>query len=754
MQSATTRARHRLALPLGYQLGSYEFQEQLGFGSFGITYLAYDHMLSRRVAIKELLPTMIVTRLDTVRVEPHTAEDEEQWMWAQERFVEEAQAVAVCQHPNVLHVFEAFRANGTAYMVTKFEEGYTLTHWLKNLGRPPTESELRGVLDPLLSALDTVHARQFLHRDIKPDNIYMAEGNRPVLIDFGSARQDVTQRSVPMTAIVTEGYAPFEQYSETGHQGPWTDLYALAAVMYCAIVGQKPPTATERAASGEDDPCLCLASMYASEYSINLLSAIDAALRLNARSRPQSTDEWRHILSGSSAARPPGTRTPSGFPTGRSGKGRPGSGDSAAGGSQGAYSYLPATGGGAAPAAPPVAPPARTKGRLLPWLVVIVMLLGAIGAWAVYQTKMANDREAARKAAETEAAKQARSEKDAADIRAQAEAAARAKQIAEEELQKQKDENDALKRKLNATPAPTPPPAVPVVFTPPPTPAPPPADPTTLASEAQPYVNSLGMEFVPAGTPGVLFCRKDTTRGLWRRYLSSSGTKPNPGMYVLTFDGQGYTWIWDPKASWEKPGFSQFEDHPVVGVNWTEARAFCQWLSRQENRTYRLPTDEEWSKAAVPKVSELSSRVGGDDYPWGSSWPPPGDAGNYAGQEIHSGMTQSASFIDGFSDGYPRTSPVGRFKANRYGLYDMGGNVWQWCEDEYRTYMNDSDALEEISALRHERADDGTPMRVLRGASWFSSRPMMLRTSFHLFDHPVSRYDYYGFRVVLEVSRR
>jgi serine/threonine protein kinase len=417
------KERHRLALPLGYQLGSYQFQEQLGFGSFGITYLAYDQMLSRKVAIKELLPTMIATRCDTVRVEPHTSEDEEQWVWAQERFVAEAQTVAKCKHPNVLHVFEAFRANGTAYMVTQFEDGCTLTRWLKNLGRSPTESELRGILDPLLSALDTVHAQQFLHRDIKPDNIYMTAGNRPVLIDFGSARQDVTQRSVPMTAIVTEGYAPFEQYSENGRQGPWTDLYALAAVMYCAIVGHKPPSAAERAAAGEEDPCICLAAAYASQYSAGLLQSIDAGLRLNARSRPQSTAEWRHILSGSIPIRPEGTRIPTGFPRTQATP-------------QNQQAPLESTTGRHV---------ASHQSRAFQWFVMAALLcLGAV----VFFMLVDNGRRHEPADVENSAAQKKKDEE-----------AKRAAAVAAEEMRRKllvaEEENQRLKKQLQATPSPT-----------------------------------------------------------------------------------------------------------------------------------------------------------------------------------------------------------------------------------------------------------------------------------------------------------
>jgi len=159
----------------------------------------------------------------------------------------------------------------------------------------PDEGELRGVLMPLLSGLERVHDAGFLHRDIKPDNIYLTTNGRPVLLDFGSARQAVSNRSMAMTSIVTSGYAPFEQYYEDGNQGPWSDIYAMGAVMYRAIVGKKPPESTRRL---KDDPCEKLATRYDGQYDPHFLKAIDKALSVNETKRPQSVAEWRGMLGG------------------------------------------------------------------------------------------------------------------------------------------------------------------------------------------------------------------------------------------------------------------------------------------------------------------------------------------------------------------------------------------------------------------------------------------------------------------------
>jgi parallel beta-helix repeat protein len=295
--------QHLLALPEGYRLGKYLLHGVLGSGGFGITYLAEDTSLGRRVAIKELLPGDFATRVGEATVAPKGREgDRENLEWAQARFLEEGRVLAACAHSNVVGVYEAIVANGTAYLVTRYEEGQDLERWLRGLGRAPTEVELRGILWPLLSGLEQMHQTGFLHRDIKPENIYLTTKGIPVLLDFGSARQAIGTRSRMLTAVVTPGYAPFEQYHEGGHQGPWTDIYALGAVMHRAITGQKPPEAAGRMMG--NDPYKSLAATQGSQYSAAFLKGLDRALRVKVSERPQSIAEWRALLGEGAVAAP------------------------------------------------------------------------------------------------------------------------------------------------------------------------------------------------------------------------------------------------------------------------------------------------------------------------------------------------------------------------------------------------------------------------------------------------------------------
>ena len=215
------------------------------------------------------------------------------------------------------------------------------------------------------------------------------------------------------------------------------------------------------------------------------------------------------------------------------------------------------------------------------------------------------------------------------------------------------------------------------------------------------------------------------------------------------------SWQLDNGASWSNPRFEQTDAHPVVGVSLDDGRAFCEWLTEKERKAgllppgaaYRLPKDEEWSVA-----------VGPTKYPWGDNWPPYGKVGNYADANFAASPPgKGLPVVPWLQDGWARTSPVGSYRQNLYGLYDMGGNVWQWCDTEYKASMNDAEALEKHPSLKSEKATDGTYYQVLRGGSWFNYDAISLRSTYRSCDpkgdgaHPRSRNDYDGFRCVLAI---
>jgi serine/threonine protein kinase/formylglycine-generating enzyme required for sulfatase activity len=235
----------------------------------------------------------------------------------------------------------------------------------------------------------------------------------------------------------------------------------------------------------------------------------------------------------------------------------------------------------------------------------------------------------------------------------------------------------------------------------------------TPVPESAPAANSLGMKFVPVGD--VQFSVYLTTRKDFEAFATATGLK---------------------SEAWRNPGFKQDTDHPVVNVTWREAEAFCKWLTEKERKAgllksgeaYRLPTDVEWSKAvglpaesgATPEERDMGVQ---DVYPWGNQWPPPAGAGNYAGEE-----TQTEIPIPNYNDGFPNTSPVGKFRANALGLHDMGGNVWQWVGDFWNS---------------ENRA------KTLRGGSWYNGAiPLSLLSSCRISSSPDTLHDTYGFRIV------
>jgi serine/threonine protein kinase len=301
----TDTIEYHNTLPIGYRLQDYEIQAIIGVGGFGITYLAKDMHLNHKVAIKEYFPNDLAVRDNTHSVQPKSQQDSQGFAWGLERFIQEARTLAQFKHLNIVRVLRFFEGHNTGYIVMEYERGQSLEEALKG-GETATEEELMTILPPLLDALGTLHNANFLHRDIKPSNIYLRDkDNSPVLIDFGAARYDVSSRSRSVTSIVTPGYAPFEQYESDGsRQGAWTDIYALGAVLYRTIGGERPTEATKRIGDtmrGRPDPLKPAVEVGRGHYSERLLQGIDSALQVLEKDRPQTVAAWAEVLLGKSS---------------------------------------------------------------------------------------------------------------------------------------------------------------------------------------------------------------------------------------------------------------------------------------------------------------------------------------------------------------------------------------------------------------------------------------------------------------------
>lgn len=274
--------------------GQYHIGRVLGTpGGFGITYLALDVNLDTRVAVKEYLPRESAVReTDRYTVSPHSGEDRELFEYGLKRFLDEARILAQLDHPNLVRVRNFFQANGTAYMVMDYYEGMTLAEFLEQKGGQLPEQMALDILMPILDGLRTVHEKGFLHRDIKPQNIYLTSDGRPLLLDFGAARIAMGQRSRSLSVVLTPGYAPFEQYRSKGKHGPWTDIYSVGAVLYRMLTGELLPDAPDREHADELQP----PSRLVGGLTSNTGTAIMRALEVKPEKRPQTVVQFQKML--------------------------------------------------------------------------------------------------------------------------------------------------------------------------------------------------------------------------------------------------------------------------------------------------------------------------------------------------------------------------------------------------------------------------------------------------------------------------
>ena len=288
-----------LALPTGFRLHEYRIDAVLGQGGFGIAYGATDVNLASKVVIKEYLPEEFAFRSLDNTVQARDDMDQEFYQNGLDSFLVEARTLATFRHRHIVRVARFFEANKTAYMVLEYERGESLKSWRKKRGDNVDEKTLVALFAPLLDGLEVVHNAGYLHRDIKPDNIYVRdEDGSLVLLDFGAARQTSIEKS-EIGMVVTPGYGPIEQYAGGGRQGPWTDIYSLGATLFWLITGRKPLDAPARL--GDPDPLPSAESLGKDRFSPQFLRAIDWALKMHPADRPQDVASFRSALFASHA---------------------------------------------------------------------------------------------------------------------------------------------------------------------------------------------------------------------------------------------------------------------------------------------------------------------------------------------------------------------------------------------------------------------------------------------------------------------
>ena len=618
-------------------------------GGFGITYLGWDLGLHRRVAIKEYFPRDIAGRdADRTTVTPDSTDDAQGFRYGLEQFQAEARTLARLDHPNIVRIHQVLAAHGTAYLVMEYYPGLTLAEHLdRQPGSRLPEATALALMQQILDGLRAVHAEGLLHRDIKPQNIYLAAtrgGNaRPVLIDFGAARQVAGERSRSLSVLLTPGYAPLEQYSRRGHQGPWTDIYAAAAVLYRMLTGSAPPDAHDRT-QGEPLPPAARFGV-----SATVSAALDRALAMAAGERPQSVVELQRALAGAAGeaveGKGPGPTPPPREPprpgrkTGRS----------------------------------PPPPPAGGAG---PWRWVVGGILGVAGIVTM-------DYVAMRVAAPV------------APIPAQPALV-------------------TAPRPEKPTPAPIPP--APVVVPKPNTPN----TPARLAFEPEMVPIPAGSFLM--GSPAEEPERKDREGPQHQVQIPAFAL----GKYEVTFEQ------WDACVTGggcaHRPADQGWGrgTRPVTNVSWDDAQEYVKWLSTRTGKHYRLPSEAEW---------EYAVRAG-TTTPFSTGNCIITTQANYDGNYDYAGCGAKTGVY------LVKTQPVGSYPANRWGLYDMHGNVWEWVQDCWHDSY--TGAPKEGSAWLDVCGTSGR--RVLRGGSWIVY-PQDLRSANRLELGTGFRYHLLGFRV-------
>jgi hypothetical protein len=282
--------------------GQYIIIKQLGqVGGFGITYLADDVRLNTKVAIKEYFPRMYASRDRRDTITPITTKEaNDSFKWGYNAFKKEAQTIAnLPRHKNIIDVKNLFEENGTVYYVMEYTEGEDLESYLKHK-RPLNEKDIRDIITPLLNGVKHIHKYDILHRDIKLSNILISDIGEPILIDFGTARNKLIQRSKKLTTVYTEGFAALEQHTG-GNEGTYTDIYAIGMVIYALINGitdtERLPSAVKRL--DNTDESLLKFPKSGKRFSKGFLKVVEKMVKVKHKNRPQNIDEVIKLLDNS-----------------------------------------------------------------------------------------------------------------------------------------------------------------------------------------------------------------------------------------------------------------------------------------------------------------------------------------------------------------------------------------------------------------------------------------------------------------------
>ena len=280
-------------LQSGTIIDQYMIERELAHGGFSSVYLARQMEDQVQVAIKEYLPRKLAHRTWNNIVIPNSDETRTMFMRGRALFFEEAKVLATVKHHNIVEVINFFQANETVYMVMTYDYGITLDRALHKKSIPITEDFLLTVFPLLLEGVEVIHSHKLVHLDIKPANILIRADNDPLLLDFGAIRRFPSHPSHSRAKVLSTGFSPIEQYSNSGNLGPWTDIYAIGASMRACLDLKVPPASTDRLTQ---DSLLPAVKVYKRKFPEYLLKAIDWTMEIHPENRPQSVSELRAAL--------------------------------------------------------------------------------------------------------------------------------------------------------------------------------------------------------------------------------------------------------------------------------------------------------------------------------------------------------------------------------------------------------------------------------------------------------------------------
>lgn len=301
------------ALPPGFRFDEFEIQQVTESTNTNVVYKAWDHQLERPVTINEFMPRALTIRSDNMQLVLRSKQDSQAFNSGMNRFVQSARQLAQFNHPNLLQVLSFWTQNETAYAATRYSSGMTLADLHQQHPEIINDAWLRRILPMLCGALATLHDEGFIHRDLSLRSIQIQDNGVPLLLNAGAPLRANAENSDEIKTPLNPGFSPLEQYADDleNQLGPWTDIYALGAILYTLITGTCPPASVTRTIQ---DPCVKLAKNRPEGYSHSLLQAVDHALALKPEDRPQSIAEFAALaeipmsgLNGSTSLKQPGT---------------------------------------------------------------------------------------------------------------------------------------------------------------------------------------------------------------------------------------------------------------------------------------------------------------------------------------------------------------------------------------------------------------------------------------------------------------